>query len=55
MEPEGLDIDLGPAGKIVAPCFPLERGILVDGLVAGCPIGSLTERLTGSVVGWLFD
>jgi len=41
MEPEGLDIDLGPADKIAAPCFPHERSTLADGLVAGCPAGSL--------------
>jgi len=43
MKPEGLDIDLGPADKIVAPCFPHERGILADGLVAGPRAGSLTD------------
>jgi hypothetical protein len=51
MEPEGLDIDLGPANKIAAPCFPHERGILADGLVAG----RLADSLTGWLVGWLFD
>ena len=42
MEPEGLDIDLGLADKIAAPSFPRERGILADGLVAGCPAASLS-------------